>query len=64
MKAKLNVALDRISRYEHPVCSEINSRKILMFLSSGFAGIVTAVAAWSIWGGDLFPADKEPTGGE
>lgn len=64
MKAKLNIALDRISRYAHPVYSEVNSRKILMFLSSGFAGIITAVAAWSIWGGDLFPADKEPTGGE
>ncbi|CAL8576882.1 hypothetical protein XPA_002747 [Xanthoria parietina] len=29
---------------------------------TGFAGIVTAVAAWSIWGGDMFPADKDPTG--
>ena len=29
----------------------------------GFAGIVTAVAAWSIWGGDMFPAEKDPTGG-
>ena len=29
----------------------------------GFAGIVTAVAAWSIWGGDMFPAETDPTGG-
>lgn len=29
----------------------------------GFAGIVTAVAAWSIWGGDMFPGEKDPTGG-
>ncbi|SLM37438.1 hypothetical protein LPUS_00769 [Lasallia pustulata] len=28
----------------------------------GFATIVTAVAAWSIWGGDLFPAQADPTG--
>ncbi|KAL2040184.1 hypothetical protein N7G274_007087 [Stereocaulon virgatum] len=27
----------------------------------GFAGIVTAVAAWSIWGGEMFPA-ADPTG--
>ena len=30
----------------------------------GFAGLVTAVAAWSIWGGDLFPAQADPVGGE
>ena len=29
----------------------------------GFAGIVTAVAAWSIWGGEMFPA-TDPTGGK
>jgi len=28
----------------------------------GFAGIVTAAAAWGIWGGDMFPAAKDPTG--
>ncbi|MCJ1366326.1 hypothetical protein MMC16_005454 [Acarospora aff. strigata] len=28
-----------------------------------FTGIVTAVAAWSIWGSDIFPAEKDPTGG-
>jgi len=31
-----------------------------MFL--GFAGIVTAVAAWSIWGGDMFPQAEDPKG--
>ncbi|KAK5113858.1 hypothetical protein LTR85_010391 [Meristemomyces frigidus] len=31
-----------------------------MFL--GFAGIVTAVAAWSIWGGDMFPQQEDPKG--
>ena len=29
----------------------------------GFAGMVTAVAAWSIWGSEMFPSEKEPTGG-
>lgn len=24
--------------------------------------MVTAVAAWSIWGGDVFPAQQDPTG--
>ena len=27
--------------------------------SSGFAGIITAVAAYSIWGGEMFPAEKD-----
>ena len=29
-----------------------------------FAGIVTAVSAWSIWGGEMFPGEKEPIGGK
>lgn len=29
----------------------------------GFAGVVGAVAAWSIWGGDMFPKEPDPTGG-
>lgn len=29
-----------------------------------FAGIVTAVSAWSIWGGELFPGEKDPVGGK
>jgi len=28
----------------------------------GFAGLVTAVAAWSIWGDDLFPQAHDPKG--
>ncbi|KAF3387036.1 hypothetical protein F1880_000876 [Penicillium rolfsii] len=28
----------------------------------GFAGMVTAVAAWSIWGSDVFPAEADPKG--
>lgn len=28
-----------------------------------FAGIVTAVSAWSIWGGEMFPGEKDPVGG-
>ncbi|RAL59901.1 hypothetical protein DID88_000528 [Monilinia fructigena] len=27
-----------------------------------FTGIVTAAAAWSIWGTDLFPKEEDPTG--
>ncbi|KAK4127789.1 hypothetical protein N657DRAFT_566053 [Parathielavia appendiculata] len=27
-----------------------------------FAGLVTGVAAWAIWGGDMFPADSDPKG--
>lgn len=28
----------------------------------GFAGLVTAAAAWSIWGGDMFPQTEDPKG--
>jgi hypothetical protein len=28
-----------------------------------FAGVVTAAAAWSIWGQDMFPKEADPTGG-
>jgi hypothetical protein len=28
----------------------------------GFAGLVTAVSVWSIWGGDMFPAPEDPNG--
>ncbi|KAB8203224.1 hypothetical protein BDV34DRAFT_227644 [Aspergillus parasiticus] len=30
----------------------------------GFAGMVTAAAAWVIWGSDIFPAESDPTGGK
>lgn len=28
----------------------------------GFAGIITAVSVWSIWGQDMFPAQEDPKG--
>ncbi|KAH1277607.1 hypothetical protein KXW98_004611 [Aspergillus fumigatus] len=28
----------------------------------GFAGMVTAAAAWAIWGSDMFPSEPDPTG--
>ncbi|GAP84157.2 hypothetical protein SAMD00023353_0600580 [Rosellinia necatrix] len=27
-----------------------------------FSGLVTAAFAWSIWGGDIFPTEADPTG--
>ncbi|KAK1754521.1 hypothetical protein QBC47DRAFT_384140 [Echria macrotheca] len=27
-----------------------------------FTGLVTGVAVWAIWGGDMFPAEKDPKG--
>ncbi|TKA65302.1 hypothetical protein B0A55_10027 [Friedmanniomyces simplex] len=41
-----------------PIDRAMNSRN--MFL--GFAGLVTAVAAWGIWGGDMFPQAEDPKG--
>ncbi|PLB38745.1 Ish1 domain-containing protein [Aspergillus candidus] len=31
-------------------------------LDVGFAGMVTAAAAWAIWGNDMFPEQADPTG--
>ncbi|KAI1438698.1 hypothetical protein GGR50DRAFT_637388 [Xylaria sp. CBS 124048] len=27
-----------------------------------FSGLVTAAVAWSLWSGDLFPAESDPSG--
>lgn len=31
-------------------------------ISPAFGGAVAAAAVWSIWGGDMFPAEPDPTG--
>ncbi|KAJ5731229.1 uncharacterized protein N7483_005737 [Penicillium malachiteum] len=43
-----------------PLDRAINSNSKNLFL--GFAGMVTAVAAYSIWGADVFPAESDPKG--
>ncbi|KAM0701091.1 hypothetical protein Q7P35_011452 [Cladosporium inversicolor] len=41
-----------------PIDRALNSRNFFF----GFAGIVTAAAAWSIWGQDMFPQLQDPKG--
>ncbi|GFN12947.1 Ish1 domain-containing protein [Aspergillus tubingensis] len=41
-----------------PLDRALNSKNLFL----GFAGMVTAAAAWAIWGGDMFPAEADPTG--
>ncbi|KAM0813541.1 hypothetical protein AB5N19_13536 [Seiridium cardinale] len=41
-----------------PIDNALRSKNAFL----GFAGIVTAAAAWAIWGGDMFPAAADPTG--
>ncbi|KAJ5565070.1 hypothetical protein N7513_001312 [Penicillium frequentans] len=41
-----------------PLDRAMNSKNLFM----GFAGMVTAVAAWSIWGSDMFPGEADPKG--
>ncbi|KAI9814911.1 MAG: hypothetical protein M1832_005639 [Thelocarpon impressellum] len=42
-----------------PLDRALNSRTTFF----AFTGLVTAVAAWTIWGpGDIFPAEADPTG--
>ncbi|KAL2386456.1 hypothetical protein RJZ90_000593 [Blastomyces dermatitidis] len=38
-----------------PLDKALNSKNL-------FLGLVTAAAAWTIWGGDMFPAEPDPTG--
>ncbi|KAL3262669.1 CobW/HypB/UreG, nucleotide-binding domain family protein [Aspergillus niger] len=42
-----------------PLDRALNSKNLFL----GFAGMVTAAAAWAIWGSDVFPAEADPTGG-
>jgi hypothetical protein len=28
----------------------------------GFAGLVTVASLWNFWSGEMFPAEKDPTG--
>jgi len=41
-----------------PLDKALNSKNTFL----AFTGIVTAVAAWSIWGQDMFPKESDPTG--
>ncbi|KAL2007008.1 hypothetical protein VTN00DRAFT_8446 [Thermoascus crustaceus] len=41
-----------------PLDRALNSKNLLL----GFAGIVTVATAWGILGGDMFPAEPDPTG--
>ncbi|KAK3060132.1 hypothetical protein LTS18_009236, partial [Coniosporium uncinatum] len=42
-----------------PIDRALNSRSAFL----GFAGIITAVAAWGIWGpSSIFPAEPDPQG--
>ncbi|KAJ5631522.1 uncharacterized protein N7484_011622 [Penicillium longicatenatum] len=41
-----------------PLDRAMNSKNLFM----GFAGMVTAVAAYSIWGTDIFPSETDPKG--
>ncbi len=44
-------------------CKDGESCLIELTQNAAFAGIVTAVSAWSIWGGEMFPGEKDPVGG-
>lgn len=30
--------------------------------SAAFSALVTGAVAWSLWGGEIFPAEPDPTG--
>ncbi|KAL3465558.1 hypothetical protein BJX64DRAFT_285489 [Aspergillus heterothallicus] len=41
-----------------PLDRALNSKNLFL----GFAGMVTAAAAWAIWGNEMFPAESDPQG--
>ncbi|KAK5711218.1 hypothetical protein LTR17_018510 [Elasticomyces elasticus] len=41
-----------------PIDKAMNSKNLFL----GFAGLITAVSVWSIWGGDMFPQAADPKG--
>jgi len=41
-----------------PVDRALQSRNLFF----GFAGIVTVASLWTMWGGDVFPAEGDPRG--
>ncbi|KAG9239670.1 hypothetical protein BJ875DRAFT_447332 [Amylocarpus encephaloides] len=41
-----------------PIDKALTSKNAVL----AFAGVVTAAAAWSIWGQDIFPKESDPTG--
>ncbi|OQU99505.1 hypothetical protein CLAIMM_05132 [Cladophialophora immunda] len=41
-----------------PLDKAMQSRNLFF----GFAGLVTLASLWNMWGGDMFPAEGDPTG--
>lgn len=42
--------------------SEMFSSSLTQHSLTAFGGAVAAAAVWSIWGGDIFPAEPDPKG--
>lgn len=57
-----------LSRTDQIVASCLQPRENAMLTAIdaflGFAGLVTVASLWNMFGGDMFPAEKDPTGGE
>lgn len=57
----LTSTAEHISWYISILQTQSEVIQILTF--KAFTGIVTAAAAWSIWGQDMFPKENDPSGG-
>ena len=59
MRSKVSFAV-RTKNYR----GEMQSLTSFFFQNAvlAFSGLVTGVALWAIWGGDLFPQANDPTG--
>lgn len=45
-----------------PSTYQVNNIDICADEEAAFGGTVVAAAVWSIWGGDIFPAEQDPKG--
>jgi hypothetical protein len=57
----MNSRVRSIHSKRHPDLTAATNTS-LQNLFFGFAGFITAAAAWSIWGQDLFPQLQDPKG--
>ncbi|KAI0593069.1 hypothetical protein F4775DRAFT_597577 [Biscogniauxia sp. FL1348] len=45
-----------------PLDKVMRSKVLMDFYIKVFSGLVTGALAWSLWGGQIFPAAADPTG--
>lgn len=63
-EGNINITPECLLRYQpvQKVPSPIHTLTVSVLHGIAFTGLVTGVAVWAIWGGDMFPQEADPTG--